>query len=278
MKIHNKKRHLIIPVFLPFSGCKNRCIFCNQRILHPEPVELSEESFDKKILKYTKTCRWKREDTEIEVAFYGGSFTGISDESQIELLNYLQKHIKNRTIDSIRFSTRPDIIKSELLRIYKEMGVNTIEIGAQTFNDSVLKLINRGHTAEDTRRCILLLKSSGFRTSIHLMFGLPGSTYEDDKNSIEETIKLSPDYVRIHPTLVLKGTVLERLYKEGSYKPLEITEAIDIVRCALKRFRETGIKVIRVGLHNDENLANPDTVVAGPFNPSLRELAERSMD
>ena len=275
MEKQNKKRHLIIPIFLPFVGCKNHCIYCNQRLLHPENTELSETAFDNIIMEYTNTCRWKREDTDIEVAFYGGSFTGIERKMQIEVLDYLQKHIRDHKIDGIRFSTRPDMIDADLLKIYREMAVKTIEIGAQSFNDSVLQSIKRGHSAQDTRESITLLKSYEFRTSIHLMFGLPGSTIEDDKESIEETIRLSPDYVRIHPTLVLKGTELERLYREGRYKPLEIYEAVEIIRYALKGFEDADIKVIRVGLHNDEYLANPDTVVAGPFHPSLRTLAEQ---
>jgi histone acetyltransferase (RNA polymerase elongator complex component) len=188
-------------------------------------------------------------------------------------LSIVNGFILDSTIDGIRFSTRPDRLPIEMLDVYRRLGVSTIEIGAQSFKDSVLRFIKRNHTAQDVRDAVYRLKEHGFRTSIHLMLGLPSSSHNDDIYSIEETIKLQPDYVRLHPTLVLKDTELEELYRSGKYTPLSLSEAIKILKYALKRFSESNIRVIRVGLHNDDNLVNPETIVAGPFHPSLRELA-----
>lgn len=271
------KYNLIIPIFLPFEGCENRCIYCNQRLLHPDVEEVSSENIEKTIYKYLRSSRTKRELTNIEVAFYGGSFTSIEEERQFFLLKILKKYIQNKEIDGIRFSTRPDKLNKNVLTDYKHYGVTTIEIGAQSFKNNVLNAIKRNHTAQDIRNAINLLKEANFITSIHLMFGLPFSTIEDDIISIEETIKLSPNYVRIHPTLVLKGTELADLYLNNQYKPLSLEEAVDIISIALKKFKEANIKVIRVGLHNDDNLANPNTIIAGPFHPSIKQLAEKKL-
>lgn len=273
MKRERSKRFLIIPLFLPFEGCENRCIYCNQRALHPEMINLSKKEIEKTIKQYLASFKGERGLTTVEVAFYGGTFTAIEKERQIELLSIVNGFILDSTIDGIRFSTRPDRLPIEMLDVYRRFGVSTIEIGAQSFKDSVLRFIKRNHTAQDVRDAVYRLKEHGFRTSIHLMLGLPSSSHNDDIYSIEETIKLQPDYVRLHPTLVLKDTELEELYRSGKYTPLSLSEAIKILKYALKRFSESNIRVIRVGLHNDDNLVNPETLVAGPFHPSLRELA-----
>ncbi len=272
------KRNFIIPVFLPFTGCTNRCMYCNQRALHPEAENPNPEMIKEKICRYLSTIGRKKEDSDIEVAFYGGTFTNISNERQRELLNALSEFIECKKIDGIRFSTRPDNLDSAMLEYYKKSGVTTIEIGAQSFRDEVLRFVRRNHSSEDIRDSVILLQTYGFRTSLHLMFGLPLSGYEDDIYSIEETIRLKPDFVRLHPTLVLRDTELETLYKSGRYEPLSLKDTLRILRYALRRFRESGINVIRVGLHNDDNLVNPGTLIAGPFHPSLRQIAENSSD
>ncbi|MGB9600242.1 MAG: elongator complex protein 3 [Myxococcota bacterium] len=274
----NPEYNLIIPLFLPFEGCEHRCIYCNQRLLHPENDAISNKIIDETIHRYLTSYKKPREITNIEVAFYGGSFTAISIERQLKLLEVLKTYIQNRVIDGIRFSTRPDKLNKDLLIRYKTYGVTTIEIGAQSFNDNILKAIKRNHTAQDIKDAITLLKREDFICSLHLMFGLPFSTIEDDITSIEETIKLSPNFVRIHPTLVLRGTELEQLYLGSKYRPLTLNEATEIIGIALRRFYESNIKVIRVGLHNDENLISPETIVAGPFHPSIRQLAEKRLN
>ncbi|MCX7945056.1 MAG: radical SAM protein [Deltaproteobacteria bacterium] len=269
------KRYLIIPIFLPFEGCENRCIYCNQRALHPNVNPPTMKLIKETVEKYISTFKGKRESAQIEVAFYGGTFTSIRIDKQEYLLNILREFILERKIDGIRFSTRPDKINSSTLNLYKEYGVTTIEIGAQSLKEEVLKAINRNHTTKDVVDAITLLKLNKFKTCIHLMFGLPYSTIDDDVFSIRETIRLKPDFVRIHPTLVLKGTELEILYKSGFYKPLSLDESARIIRFALSEFSKAGIKVIRVGLHNDENLISKDTFIAGPFHPSLRQIATK---
>lgn len=271
-----KKNNLIIPIFLPFSGCPHRCIYCNQRLLHPQSLDLTSDTVDKTIAEYTRTFKGRRDETNIEVAFYGGSFTGLKRDRQIQILTLFKRHLKDRTIDGLRFSTRPDMISDSILQISRENGVKTIEIGAQSFSDRVLQKIERGHNAQHTRDAISKIKEYGFLTSLHLMFGLPGATHQDDIQGIEETIRLSPNYVRLHPTLVLKNTILEELYRRGEYTPLSLHEAIEIIRYAMKRFSEAGIKIIRVGLHNDENLRD-SALIAGPYHPSLRQIASRDL-
>lgn len=272
-----KKNNLIIPIFLPFAGCLNRCIYCNQRLLHPQSLDVTSDTVDKTIADYTRTFKGRRDETNIEVAFYGGSFTGLKRDKQIQILTLFKKHLKDKTIDGLRFSTRPDMISDSILQISRENGVRTIEIGAQTFSDRVLQMIGRGHNAQHTRDAISQIKKYGFLTSLHLMFGLPGATYEDDIQSIEETVRLSPNYVRLHPTLVLKNTILEEIYRRGEYRPLNLNEAIEIIRYAMKRFLKARIRIIRVGLHNDENLRDSNILIAGPYHPSLRQIASRDL-
>src|SRR5690606_13592399 len=107
-----------------------------------------------------------------------------------------------------------------------------------------------------------------------MMVGLPRDTFEKSLYTCREFIKLSPDCVRIYPTLVVKDTFLEKQYSQGIYKPLSIDEAIKQVAIFLMLFYTNNINVIRVGLQPTDNIQMGKDVVAGPFHPSFRQLVE----
>ncbi len=268
-------RHYIIPIFVPHRGCPYDCIFCNQKkITGIDEKELdsqvTSEEVTTTINKYLKAMT--RENAYIEVAFYGGSFTGIPIDSQITLLNAANQFIKSGDINGIRLSTRPDYINEVILQNLKKYGVTTIELGVQSMDDDVLRMSNRGHNREDVYKAVSLIKNHHFTLGLQMMVGLPGDTKQKIHDTVDEIIKLHPDMVRIYPTLVIKGTALEVLYKKGKYIPLQLDEAIRICEELLKRFENNHIKVIRIGLQPTENIMDGKDVIAGPFHPAFREL------
>lgn len=267
---------LIIPVFIMNSGCPHRCIFCNQKITAGNfPHKITKEFFDKEIFSY---LTWnKNKSRKVEIAFYGGSFTGVDPDYQEDLLSWAYSFIRRGIVNSLRISTRPDYISANNLHLLKKYNVTTIEIGAQSFVDEVLLSARRGHNAASIVKALTILKDNGFRTGLHLMTGLPKDTKDGFIYSLDETIELKPDIVRIHPVVVLRDTTLAKLFQEGKYKPPELSEAVESCRIAWEKLSKAGIRIIRIGLHLTPEMLKDGSVLAGPIHPAFGNLVLSSV-
>ena len=272
------KKQYIIPIFVPHLGCPNDCVFCNQKSISGQTKQVTKEDVKKIIEEHLK---YIKKDSKVEVAFFGGSFTGIEEEKQVELLSAAYEYIKQKKVDSIRISTRPDYIDKKTLKRLKKYKVKTIELGVQSANDYILKKAGRGHTFEDVIKASKLIRWYGFDLGHQMMVGLPESTTVDEINTAKQLIKLKPKMVRIYPVLVIKNTKLEKDYKEGTYKPLTVTQAVEVCKELVKLFVKKHIEVIRIGLQPTDTITNPENdkseVVAGPFHPAFRQLVESGM-
>lgn len=273
------KKQYIIPIFVPHLGCPNDCIFCNQKSISGQKKNMTKEEAKKIIDNYLENI--KNEETQVEIAFYGGSFTAIEKKLQEELLETAYEYIKNGKVESIRISTRPDCINKETLKRLKKYKVKTIELGVQSSNDYILKRANRGHTFEDVKKASKMIRWHGFKLGHQIMVGLPESTKIDEINTAKALIKLKPKMVRIYPVLVVKNTKLEKEYQEGQYEPLPLVQAVEVCKELVRMFADKKIKIIRIGLQNTEEISDPESkqseVVAGPYHPAFRQLVESSM-
>ncbi len=266
------KNYYIIPIFVPHRGCPNDCVFCNQNKITGLSTDITAKEVQNTIISYLKTIPNK--DAEIEVSFFGGSFTGIDINIQKSFLNIANRYKKEGYIDKIRLSTRPDYIDYNKLDLLKDFGVDIIELGVQSLDDYVLKKSNRGHTVNDVEKAVEKIKEYGFKLGIQIMIGLPGDTEEKSITTCKKVINLCPDIVRIYPTLVIKDTKLEKMYLEGSYFPLRLDEAVHICSKLLMMFNLYNINVIRIGLQPTDNISLNKDVVSGPFHPAFRQLVE----
>ena len=272
------KKQYIIPIFVPHLGCPNDCVFCNQKSISGQAKQVTKEDVKNIIEEHLK---YIKKDSKVEVAFFGGSFTGIEEAKQEELLEAAYEYIKQKKVDSIRISTRPDYIDKRILKRLKKYKVKTIELGVQSANDYILKKAGRGHTFEDVVKASKLIRWYGFDLGHQMMVGLPESTTVDEINTAKQLIKLKPKMVRIYPVLVIKNTKLEKDYNEGKYKPLTVTQAVEVCKELVKLFVKKHVEVIRIGLQPTDTIANPEDdkseVVAGPFHPAFRQLVESGM-
>lgn len=262
---------LIIPIFIMNNGCPHRCIFCNQKITAGNyPQKIDQEYLENEVNSY---LGWNRDKSRtIEIAFYGGSFTGIDEACQEQFLSWAQSYIRKGLVHSIRVSTRPDYINAGILARLEKYNVATVEIGAQSFIDDVLQFARRGHTACDTENAIRLLKEKNFQTGLHLMAGLPHDTKDGFIHSLEKTIELKPDTVRIHPVVVFAGTALAHEFADGNYQPLSLSEAVSLCALAWERLSAAGIRVIRTGLQVTKEMETAGSVLAGPVHPAFGSL------
>lgn len=262
-------RPFIIPIFLPEAGCRHRCIYCDQEsisgslyIKDIDPQKVAED-----FLKYKGKDR-----KTVQIAFYGGNFLGLEKIFIERLLKSADKLAQEKKIDSIRFSTRPDTISDLNLDSIADYPVSTIEIGAQSMDDEVLRAAGRGHSAEDTVNAVKLLKKRGYETGVQMMVGLP---LDDELKSIEtgkKIAELKPDFVRIYPLVVLKNTALNRLYKTRKFVPLQLDEAVSTVKKLYLFFTANNIKVIRMGIQYTGGHSKKSGIVAGPYHPAFGHL------
>ena len=263
-------RHYNIPIFIPEESCPRKCIYCNQRAISgsvrsPQPNEVIE-----KIEAYLQTI--PRKGNEIEIAFFGGSFTAIPQEKQKEYLSLVQPYLTSGQVDSIRISTRPDAISSEILDTLYAYGVRAIELGSQSFDNDVLLLNKRGHTVEQTIAAARLIKQRGFELGLQMMIGMLGDSKEKTLHTAQTIIDLQADTTRIYPLLVIKHTELAHLYQAGKYIPLSLNEAVEQTAEIYTMLEAAGVRILKTGLHPSADLREGGELLAGPFHVSFREL------
>jgi histone acetyltransferase (RNA polymerase elongator complex component) len=262
---------LIVPIFIPHQGCPHRCTFCNQKAITaettPTPGPADMEARIEAYLSYAGPGR-----QPAQVAFYGGNFLGLEKAALTALLDRLQPWLESGRLTGIRFSTRPDTITQERLAWIAPYPVHTIELGVQSMNDHVLTRSRRGHTAADTRQAMGRLKSAGYQTGIQLMLGLPADSAQGALETAQAVVQLKPDLVRIYPTLVISGSCLAASFKAGRYTPLTLEEAVAQAKALVRLFHRHRICVIRLGLQAADGLADPATVIAGPYHPAFGHL------
>jgi len=266
---------MIIPFFINNRGCPHRCIFCNEKMIAGDrPEEITASYISETVNLFLSKASHKK---NIQIAFYGGNFTGMDRATQERFLSYTAPFIENGSVDSLRISTRPDAIDEERLVLLQASGVKAVEIGVQSMDDEVLERSKRGHTAADVIRAVAILKERGFETGVHLMAGLPGDNEERFNRTVEEIIALAPASVRIHPVIVFRDTELAEMFTAGEYKPLSIDDAVCLCKEAVKKFQAAGIPVIRLGLQTTSEMEQPGGILAGPYHPAFGALVYESM-
>ena len=267
------KTHAIIPVFIPHKGCPNDCVFCNQKAITARTADVSPEDVKNLIERYMPTLQGRGLET-IEVAFFGGSFTGIPMEEQSAFLAVAKEYKDKGVIHKIHMSTRPDYINEEILDNLKKYDADIIELGVQSFSPEVLKASNRGHEAEDVYKACELIKSYGFELGIQLMIGLPEDSLEKCIYSAKEAVKIGPSIARLYPTIVLNDTELLEMYRRGEYKPMTTEEAVAITKEMYKILDDAGINIIRVGLKSTDLIAEGGEIQGHTYHPAFRQLVE----
>lgn len=262
------KKHANIPVFVPHVGCPNDCVFCNQRTISGKS-EFEADKVREEIENALHTL--KGFEGEIQIAFFGGSFTGIERPLMISLLETAKEYIERGLVSSVRLSTRPDYIDGEILDILRFYSVKNIELGIQSMNDEVLRLNRRGHTADASRRAMSSIVEAGFSLTGQMMTGMYGASAEDERFTAEEIVRYGAESARIYPTVTFKGTALEKYYKEGLYLPPSLDDTVERGAEVYRIFEKNGVRVIRIGLQSSEGL-HSDEVVAGEYRDALGEM------
>lgn len=266
------KKHAIIPIFIPHRGCPNDCVFCNQRKITARQDTVTPETARQTMETWLTTLDGVE---TVEVAFFGGSFTGIPMEEQSAFLALAKEYKDAGRIHQIHLSTRPDYINREILDNLKKYSVDVIELGVQSLDDQVLAAAGRGHDADAVYQAAEMIKNYGFTLGIQLMVGLPGSSLEAEIYSAKETVKIGPQIARLYPTVVLPETELYAMYQSGFYVPMAEEDAVHRTKEIYKILHDAGINIIRVGLKSSDIMTDSASGgAANTFHPAFRQLVE----
>ena len=256
------RRMKILPLFLPRLGCPLHCVFCNQ-----EGVTGSTE-----IIPPERITELVGDAVYDEIAFYGGSFLSLPAKMRDAYLAAVRSLMEQGRVGRLRFSTRPDSITDETLAALAPFAPAVVELGVESLSDRVLAAANRGHTAQDALNALERLRAAGHDVVWQLMLGLPGETAEDREATLAGTLSAHPPMVRLSPTLVLAGTELAEMWRNGRYTAMTLGQAVEELTRWVGTLEAAGIKVVRMGLHPAEGRFTPGEVLAGPWHPALGEL------
>ena len=266
----------IVPVFIPHSGCPHQCAFCNQKAISGQKSNrISTTQVRKQIERFLAFPRDAHRT--VQISFYGGNFLGLRRSTMLALLDIAHGFIKQGDAAGIRFSTRPDTISMESLELLGAYPVQTVEIGVQSMDDQVLAASRRGHAANDTEMAVQLLNTTPYEIGLQMMIGLPGDTPAAAQMTAHKIAGFAPDFVRVYPALVLKGSPMAAWYADGKYNPLTLDAAVEQAKGLYLFFQDQSIPVIRMGLQASDELNSENTVLAGPYHPAFGHLVMSSI-
>ena len=264
-------KHRTIPIFVPEMACPCRCVYCNQFVISGQQTLPTDEEIIVTMESHLATMDLT---TEIEVGFFGGTFTGIAKEEQLRLMRLVQPYVESGRVKGIRCSTRPDRIESDWLEVLKGEGMRTIELGVQSMRNEVLMAAGRGYRVETIIEGAERIRKAGMELGMQMMIGLPNDTKEGALETAQRIIDCGAKNTRIYPTLVLEDTVLAKRWRAGSYRALSIEEAVEWTAPVLELMEETGLEVLRVGLHPTEGFISGEDYLAGPFHVAFRLMVQ----
>ena len=263
------RKHVNIPIFIPHLGCPNACVFCNQHTIsgHGE-FELAHVRSE-----IDEALSTVEAGVPTEIAFFGGSFTGIDRELMISLLELAEQYVRSGRVSEIRLSTRPDYIDEEILSILSRYSVRTVELGLQSLDDGVLLASRRGHDSLCALKACEAVKAAGFSLIGQMMIGLPRSDSKKEMRTAELICKAGADGARVYPTVVFAQTELACMTEREEYSPLTLEDAVERTKNVLAVFDSYGVPCIRVGLCASENLSDSSKAIAGAAHAAIGEMA-----
>jgi len=252
-------------VFLPYAGCPQRCVFCNQQAQTGQAPEPLSAVYERLSAQLAATANGAPQ----ELAFYGGTFTALPDGWPQRFLELAAPHVASGRITRLRCSTRPDAVSPPLLSELKALGLSLVELGVQSFDHATLAESSRGYDGATARTACRMVQEAGLGLGVQLMPGLPGQSKDAFRADISQTAELRPELARLYPCLVLAGTALAESWRSGAYTPWELDTALEELAPALLALWAAGVPAARMGLAEQPGL----TILAGPRHPALGQLA-----
>jgi elongator complex protein 3 len=205
------------------------------------------------------------------------SFTQSRDEYEFKYIEDViaENEVSNVRCIGITFETKPDWCEHEQIDRMLNLGGTKVEIGVQTTYDKINKKMHRGHGVEASKNANKWLRDSGFKIGFHMMPGQPGMDENMNINDFDRIFnnqEWKPDYLKIYPTLVVKGTRVYDMWKRGDFDPLNNEQATELVAKVMSKIPKY-VRLTRV-----QRDIPADNIEAGVWKSNLRQLASKRMN
>lgn len=161
------------------------------------------------------------ENQPIETIYFGGGTPSLLAKNELaQILKAIHSTFDTSTLKEITLEANPDDISEEKVASWKELGINRLSIGLQSFKEEDLKWMNRAHTVEEANNCVGIAVKSGIpNITVDLIYGLPGLTNQEWESHIEKLVKMGVQHVSAYCLTVEKGTGLSHLIEKGKITP-----------------------------------------------------------
>ncbi len=264
----------IYPIFIPFAGCPQRCIFCAQHLQSGhEACENNENT--RNILRTAAqdlATRQKQGKPPVELAFYGGTFTALPQDDFDACLDFALQQKKLGHSTQARCSTRPDALDPARLQALQQAGFTTVELGVQSFHSQALCLAQRHYTGQQALEACKCIKAQGFQLGVQLMPGMPGVTKQIFLQDTHIALEAQADFLRMYPCQVIAGTALAQLWQKGEFSPWELDMTIAALSEAWLKAHVAHVPVIRMGLAPESGFEKH--ILAGPRHAALGNIVQ----
>lgn len=260
----------IIPIFLPFLGCSQRCIFCAQH--QQTGVGVQDAAVELHKVRALLDTRLVQGRPPAETGFFGGTFTCMPPAILKECIALVQEYRSKGALLGARCSTRPDAVNPQVLDLLRAGGFGTVELGVQSFSSPALHKSLRGYSGDCARAACAAVREAGLKLGVQLLPGMPGvdaATFVDD---VRAALDCGAQMLRFYPCLVIAGTKLAHMWREGHYKPWPLDETLNALAHGYGLAQSRGVPVIRMGLAPEKSLL-PD-ILAGPQHPALGSMVQ----
>lgn len=270
--VYNKISYttMIVPVFLPFWGCVQRCIFCAQHVQTGVLAVSSKEILYR--VRQQLDARLHQAAPPVELGFFGGTFTCLPEPILQECIDLVQEYTVRGAVVAARCSTRPDALNPAILQHLHTGGFSTVELGVQSFADAALQASCRGYDGACARAACAMVRAAGLKLGVQLLPGLPGVEPEVFITDVQWALECGAQFLRFYPCLVIAGTELARMWQEGAFNPWTLDATVDTLARAYAMSMARGVPVIRMGLAPEKSLL-PE-ILAGPQHPALGSMVQ----
>jgi elongator complex protein 3 len=288
----------------PYACPHGRCIYCPGGIEFNTPLSYTGTepatkvaqrfSYDpyQQVRSKMDQLQSRGHDTgKTEIVIVGGTFPFMPADYQREFAKScydalngkksftLQQAVAtNETADNrcvgFTVETKPDYCKESHIDLMLELGVTRIEIGIQSLNNNVYRLVNRGHTLDDVVDAFKIARDAGYKIVAHMMPGLPGSSSKkdiEDFRRLFEDDAFKPDMLKIYPTLVLEHTGLFNMHRSGKYQAYSEDELVNVIVEAKKVVPEW-VRIMRI-----QREIESEDIIAGPKSGNFRQIVFKKL-
>ncbi len=267
-------------VYIHIPFCKSRCSYCDfatdvyrdsgavgryvdalcrevrTACVSGRPVS-SGEGQDARVQDLDNVPNWPPADaggSDIDTIYFGGGTPSLLDPDRVRrILDSVSSVFSVVNNPEITMEMNPATVTPETLAAYRGLGVNRASFGVQTFNDHDLKLLARGHDANDARETFRMLREAGFdNVSFDLIAGLPGQTMDDWNRNLDEAIALSPEHISLYLLEIHTGTPLAEQVRSGRRTPIDDDLAAEMYEVMLDRLKAAGYEQYEIS-----NFARP---------------------